>query len=71
LRSLIDRLKRLTIDGRLTDRSFDVLDAHAPRFALLEKLSLDWALCSRDGVQRLAQRLPRLGTTPRAIGAAA
>lgn len=68
---LIDRLKRLTIDGALTDRGLEVLDAHAPRFAMLETLNLDWTRCSQEGVQSVARRLPNIGTTTRAIGAAA
>ena len=61
---LIDGLKALTVDGPLTDQGLEVLFAHEPRFAALEKLTLDWRSCSIEQVQRLVARFPRIGMTP-------
>lgn len=62
---LIDRLKRLTVDGPLTDAGLDVLFANASRFAAVETLTLDWRLCSDDLVQRLIPQFPRISLVKR------
>lgn len=62
---LIDRLKRLTVDGPLTDAGLDVLFANTSRFGALETLTLDWRSCSTEQVQRMVARFPRISRVMR------
>lgn len=62
---LVDRLKRLTIDGPLTDAGLDLLSANAARFGALETLTLDWRSCSNEQVQRVVRLFPRISLTRR------